>query len=64
MANNLSSNFTSELIATALRNRAVFEIVLQHMKFSYLQFEPEKKVWQYLSKRFNKTGRVPTMGQL
>lgn len=64
MANNLSSEFTSELLATALRNRGVFEIVLQHMKFSYLQFEPEKKVWQYLSKRFNKTGRVPTMGQL
>jgi len=66
MANSdrLASNFIVELLAAALEKRTVFEIVRQYLKFSYLQIESEKKLWQWVTKRYDLTGKVPTIGQI
>lgn len=60
----LAANFVVELIAAALERRTVFEIVKQYLKFSYLQEEAEKKLWQWVTKRYDLTGKVPTIGQI
>lgn len=60
----LATNFTVELIAAALERRTVFDIVKQYLKFSYLQEEAEKKLWQWVTKRYDLTGKVPTIGQI
>jgi hypothetical protein len=62
--NMLATNFVVELIAAALERRTVFEIVKQYLKFSYLQEESEKKLWQWVTKRYDLTGKVPTFGQI
>lgn len=62
--NMLATNFVVELIAAALERRTVFEIVRQYLKFSYLQEEAEKKLWQWVTKRYDLTGKVPTIGQI
>lgn len=66
MAKNdgLASNFVVELLAAALEKRTVFEIVRQYLKFSYLQIESEKKLWQWVTKRYDRTGKIPTIGQI
>ena len=65
MQNNLlAASFSIELIATALEKRTIFEIVRQHLKFSYFQEESEKKIWQWVTKRYDATGKVPTLGQI
>ena len=60
----LATNFVVELIAAALERRTVFEIAKQYLKFSYLQEEAEKKLWQWVTKRYDLTGKVPTIGQI
>lgn len=62
--NMLATNFVVELIAAALERRTVFEIAKQYLKFSYLQEEAEKKLWQWVTKRYDLTGKVPTIGQI
>lgn len=66
MANNniLTNDFVTELFAAAFQRRTVFEIVRQHLKFSFLQIEAEKKMWQWATNRYDKTGKVPTIGQI
>lgn len=66
MAKNdgLASNFVVELLAAALEKRTVFDIVRQYLKFSYLQIESEKKLWQWVTKRYDRTGKIPTIGQI
>ena len=34
------------------------------MKFSYFQIESEKKLWQWVTNRYDKTGKIPTIGQI
>lgn len=62
--NTLASNFVIELLSAALERRTVFEIVRQYLKYSYLQEETEKKLWQWVTKRYDLTGKVPTLGQI
>lgn len=66
MAKNdvLASNFVVELFAAVLDRRTTFDIVRQYLKFSYLQVESEKKLWQWVTKRYDLTGKVPTIGQI
>lgn len=66
MAKNdvLANNFVVELFAVAFQKRTVFDIARQYLKFSYLQVESEKKLWQWVTKRFDRTGRIPTIGQI
>lgn len=62
--NTLASNFVVELLAAALERRTVFDIARQYLKYSYLQEEAEKKLWQWVTKRYDLTGKVPTLGQI
>ena len=62
--NTLASNFVTELLAIALNKRTIFDIVRQYMKFSYFQVESEKKLWQWVTNRYDKTGKIPTIGQI
>lgn len=62
--NTLAENFVTELLAIALSKRTIFDIVRQYMKFSYFQVESEKKLWQWLVNRYDKTGKIPTLGQI
>ena len=62
--NTLASNFVTELLAIALSKRTIFDIVRQYMKLSYFQIESEKKLWQWVTNRHDKTGRIPTIGQI
>lgn len=67
MANNsntLATNFVTELLAISLNKRTIFEMVRQYMKFSYFQVESEKKLWQWVTARYDRTGRIPTIGQI
>ena len=63
-SDTLTSDFVAELFAAALEKRTVFDIVRQYLKFSYLQIESEKKLWQWVTNRYDKTGKVPTIGQI
>ena len=65
MANDrLSDNFIIELFAYALSRKSTFEVIKQYLKFSYLQDEAQKKFWQWVSRQYDRTGRIPTMGQI
>lgn len=67
MANSndtLAPNFVTELLAISLNKRTIFDIVRQYMKFSYFQVESEKKLWQWVTARYDRTGRIPTLGQI
>ena len=60
----LSTDFLAELFAIALQKRTIFEIVRQYLKYSYIQEEPDKRLFQYMVRQFDRTGRIPTIGQL
>lgn len=62
--NSLAKNFVTELLAVALKRRTVFDVCKQYIKYSYLQTEAEKKLWQWIIKRADLTGRIPTAGQI
>lgn len=67
MANSndtLAPNFVTELLAISLNKRTIFDMVRQYMKFSYFQVESEKKLWQWVTARYDLTGRIPTLGQI
>lgn len=60
----LASNFVIELLAAALTKKTTFDIVRQYMKFSFFQEESEKKLWQYITKQYDRTGKILTIGQI
>ena len=62
--NQLTDNYINELFAAAFQRRSVFETIREYLKFSYLQTEAEKKLWQWATKQYDRTGRVPTIGQM
>lgn len=64
MNDTLTSGFVTELMAAAISKRTVMDIARQHLKYSYLQTEVEKKIWQWIILRYDKTGRIPSIGQL
>lgn len=64
MNDTLTNNFVTELFAAAFSKRTIFDIVRQYLKFQYLQKESEKKLWQWIVARYDKTGKIPTFGQM
>lgn len=60
----LSNDFLAELFAIALQKRTIFEIVRQYLKYQYLQEETDKRLWQWTVRQFDRTGRIPTLGQI
>jgi replicative DNA helicase len=61
--NMLAVDFVTELLAVALKRRTVFDVMRQYLKYSFLQTESEKKLYQWLVKRYELTGQIPTIGQ-
>ena len=64
MEDRLSGNFITELIAYALSSKTLFEIVNANLKFAYLQDEPQKRLWKFLTNEYRKRGLLPTHGQI
>jgi hypothetical protein len=62
--NNLTSNYIKELFAASFHKRTIFDTVRQYLKFSFLQTEAEKQLWQWTTKEFDRRGRIPTIGQM
>lgn len=60
----LAGDFVAEVVAWALVRPSVFDVAHEYLKFSYLQGEGEKRVWQRVVRIFERTGRTPTIGQL
>lgn len=60
----LAENFVTELFCASFSRKTTFDIVRQYLKFSYLQIESEKKLWQWVVKTYDLKGRIPTMGQM
>ena len=50
----LTEDFILELFNTAFKRDDVFELLLEHLKFSYLSHDYEKKFWK---KRSGKNSR-------
>jgi replicative DNA helicase len=64
IAENLTGSFVKELLSVAMDNNSVFDIVIQHMKYQYLQTDAEKNVWKALTKYYKKYKKCPTYGIL
>lgn len=64
ISDKLASNFIVELLAYSLDRRTTMDVVRQYLKFSYLQQEQEKKLLQEIVKQYDRTGKIPTYGQL
>ncbi|MDR2909904.1 MAG: hypothetical protein LBV47_00850 [Bacteroidales bacterium] len=64
MIETLTSGFVKELLSSAMNNRNVFDIVISHMKYQYLQTDAEKTVWQALIKYYKQYKKSPTYGVL
>lgn len=60
----LTSQFVTELLASALQRRSVYDVVKQYMKYQYFQEETDKRIWQAVVRREEKFGIIPTIGQL
>lgn len=62
--NTLAGGYVAELLAVAFSKRSIFDIVHEYLRFSYLQEEGQKKLWQWVTRTYDRTGRVPTFGQM
>jgi len=58
----LSSEFILELFKVTMKDQNVFEIVREHMKYSFLPFEHEKKFWKKCIQLHTLNNKVPTLG--
>lgn len=61
---NLTDDFILELFHIALKKREVFEILFQHLKYSYLVTEQQKKFWKKAVQLFKLKNRTPSLGLL
>lgn len=60
----LSTEYTSELIYVGLNNPKFFEILFNYLEFSFLPFEHEKKIWKECVQFFRENFKPPTIGYL
>jgi archaellum biogenesis ATPase FlaH len=60
----LASDFVIEIFAYALNDVKFFDIIRKYLKYNYLQTEAEKKLLKWIFTRYDKTGRIPTSGQI
>lgn len=60
----LNPNFVNELFKICLRNKAVFSLALQHVKFNYLPDRYYKSLWKTMSDYFEGTDKLCTIGLL
>ncbi len=60
--NKLADNFVCEIMKCAFKDDSVFEILVKHLKFSYLSFDYEKKFWKKATQLFHEKNKIPSLG--
>jgi hypothetical protein len=60
--NKLSNDYVLELLKCCFTSQKIFELCKAHLKYHYLQSEPQKKIVQYLFDTFDATNAIPTIG--
>lgn len=60
----LTDNFINELFKICLRKKQIFEITQSHIKFNYLPSEQYKEIWQAMTKYYDSTEKLLTIGLL
>ena len=60
----LSENFILELFKVCMRNKRVFEIALQHIKYQFLPGEEYKLVWEAMLRYYEGSNKLITPGLL
>jgi hypothetical protein len=60
----LTEDFILELFNTAFKKDDVFELILEHLKFSYLSHEYEKKFWKQCVTDYTLNKKIPSIGVL
>jgi replicative DNA helicase len=64
MENNLADEYVVELFSCAFRHKNFFEVLVEHLKYSYLTHEHEKKLWKKAIQLYTLNGKVPSIGLL
>ena len=66
MAGQITDDFVLELIKTCLRDKQIFEIVREHIKYTYFPSEAHKKIWKAMSIFYNAStpNKLPSFGIL
>jgi hypothetical protein len=62
MSIKITENFLDEALCLALKDKTIFEIMKQYLKFSFLPSEEYKKIWKYFVNYHNIEQKVPTYG--
>jgi len=62
--NKLSENFILELFKICMRNKRIFEISLEHIKYQFLPSEEYKLVWEAMLKYYEGCNQLITPGLL
>lgn len=57
----LTEDFIIDLFHVAFRRDEVFELLLEHLKYSYLQHEHEKKFWQKCVNYYKLENKIPSL---
>lgn len=60
----LSENFILELFKICMRNKRVFEIAIQHIKYQFLPGEEYKEVWETMFRYYEGSNKLITPGLL
>ena len=60
----LTEDFILELFNTAFKRDDVFELLLEHLKFSYLSHDYEKKFWKKCVTNYKLSNKIPSLGIL
>lgn len=58
----LADNFVLELFKCAFKEDGLFEIMISHLKFSYLTYDYEKKFWKKAQQLYHLKNRPPSIG--
>jgi replicative DNA helicase/TusA-related sulfurtransferase len=64
MENNLTDEYVIELFNCAFKNNNFFEVLTEHLKYSYLTHEHEKKLWKKALQLYTLNGKIPSIGVL
>lgn len=62
MENKLTNEYITELFYCAFKNQGLFETLVEHLKYSFLTHEHEKKFWKKAIQLYKLNSKVPTLG--
>lgn len=62
--NELPSSFIEEFLKICFSRKHIFEIAVQHLKFSYINNEQYKKIWKEAITQYKAFNKVPSLGTI